>query len=34
MTYQDAGKYEPSLLVGFANENIKRVFLSEALEVI
>jgi len=32
-TYADAGNYEPSLLVGFANENIKRVFLSEALGV-
>ena len=32
-TYQEAGTYEPSLLVGFANENVKRVFLSEAMGV-
>jgi PKD repeat protein len=31
-TYQDAGTYEPSLLVGFANENIKRIY-GEPLEV-
>jgi PKD repeat protein len=31
-TYQNAGTYEPSLLVAFSNENVKRVFV-EALEV-
>lgn len=32
-TYSDAGTYTPSLLVGFADQTIKRVFLKETLEV-
>lgn len=33
-TYSDAGVYNPSLLVGFASQSIKRVFLKEELEVL
>lgn len=32
-TYEKAGVYKPSLLVGFASEKVRRVFLREALEV-
>lgn len=32
-TYADAGTYKPSLLVGFADQSIRRVFLKETLEV-
>ena len=32
-TYNSSGSYEPSLLVAFANEKIKRIFLSEKLEI-
>jgi hypothetical protein len=33
VTYLKAGLYRPSLLVGFAGDVLKRVFLSESLEV-
>ena len=32
-TYQSPGLYEPSLLLVFAGDKVKRVFLSEILEV-
>lgn len=32
-TYSEAGTYKPSLLVGFADDRIKRIFLSDSLEV-
>lgn len=32
-TYQNPGKYEPSLLLVFAGDKVRRVFLSELLEV-
>lgn len=33
-TYTDAGFYKPSLLVAFAGDQIKRIFLNEDLEVV
>lgn len=32
-TYTDAGTYNPSLLVGFAGDRVRRIFLKEKLEV-
>lgn len=32
-TYADAGTYSPSLLVGFAGDRVRRIFLKEQLEV-
>jgi len=32
-TYEEAGVYRPSLLVGFAGDRVRRVFLKEVLEV-
>lgn len=32
-TYLEAGNYRPSLLVGFAGEQVRRIFLNEELEV-
>lgn len=33
-TYADAGTYNPSLIVGFADQSIKRVFLTEKVVVV
>lgn len=33
-TYEESGEYEPSLLIVFSNENLKRIFLQEKLVVI
>jgi PKD repeat protein len=32
-TYEEPGTYSPSLIVGFAGDRVRRVFLSEKLEV-
>lgn len=32
-TYSEAGSYSPSLLVGFAGDRVRRIFLKEKLEV-